>query len=210
MNKHLLWNSQSILALKSSLQQGKISLTTTDTVLGLLASCTKEGFDALNTIKGRQQKPYLVLVADAYMAQNLIAESHYTLLSTFVATCWPGPITVIFPIGKNVPLYMQSKDRTIAIRIPSHKHLLGLLHAVGPLFSTSANLTGEPVPLDKAEVNPHLLNHLDYVVFEDQAKQHSSVASTIIDCSSDEIRLIREGAFAVDQIEHKAKLTIKR
>lgn len=210
MNNHLLWNSQSIIALKSSLQQGKVSLTTTDTVLGLLASSTKKGFEALNVIKGRQQKPYLLLVADACMAQPLIAESHYTILSTFVATCWPGPITVIFPIGKNIPLYMQSKYGTIAIRIPSHTHLLGLLHVVGPLFSTSANLTGEPVPLNIAEVNPHLLDHLDYVVLEDQAKQHSSVASTIIDCSSDEIRLIREGAFAVDHIERKAKLTIKR
>lgn len=211
MIKRLLWDNQTVSILHKSLEAGRVSLTTTDTVLGLLAACTKEGFEALNQIKGRQEKPYLVLVSDADMAQSLVAESHEERLKGLVKACWPGKVTGIFPAAQTVPEYMQSLQGAIGIRIPAHKELLALLRYTGPLFSTSANRAGENVPLDAADINPLLLEHIDYLVLEKGCQEHSTnVASTILDCTQDEIVVIRQGAVPANEIEQKSGLRIKR
>lgn len=210
MIKHLVWNSTTVSIMNQELKAGRSIISSTDTVLGLLATCSKQGFERLNQIKGRYEKPYLILIADLNMAQVLVDHAYHERLAIF-QSCWPGPLTCIFPAAANVPEYMQSADGTIGLRIPAHKGLLQLLQLTGPLFSTSANRAGQPVPDQISDLDAQLLSEVDYLVLQDeQQEQKQAIASTILDCTKRDIRVIREGAFAVDEIEQKVKLTIKR
>lgn len=211
MIKHLVWNKKIIPIILAQLSSGHVLLTTTDTVLGLLASCTQEGFDYLNTIKVRQEKPYIVLVPDYHTAERYVAQEYHARLKALAHACWPGPVTVIFPVSLSAPAYMRSNQGTIGLRVPHHQGLLSILQESGPLFSTSANRAGDPVPSQLADVDPLVLESVSGVVLEESLpNQLSTTASTILDCTGDEIRLIRQGAFVVEEIERKAKVTIKR
>lgn len=211
MSKFLAWDELFLPTILSQLCSGEVLLSTTDTILGLLAACSQKGFDQLNAIKGRQEKPYIVLVPDYQMAQLYVAQEYHTRLQALADACWPGPVTLIFPVSSSAPAYMRSAQGAVGLRVPRHHGLLSLLRESGPLFSTSANRAGGPVPSQMASVDPLVLESVACVVLEELLPQElSTTASTIIDCTNPEIRLIRQGAYSVDEIELKAKLTIKR
>lgn len=211
MTKHLIWNKKFLPTIIAHITSGGVLLSTTDTILGLLAPCTQEGFDHLNVIKVRQEKPYIVLVPDYQTAKSYVAQQYHPRLEALADACWPGPVTCIFPVSPLIPAYMCSAQRAIGLRIPNHEGLLSLLRHTGPLFSTSANRAGDPVPSQLATVDPLVLASVAGVVLDESlSHQLSTTASTILDCTEGEIHLIRQGAFLVDEIERKAKVTIKR
>lgn len=198
------WNDKNTAhILKSLLTDGKVVLGTSDTVLGLLAPATEEGRHALDSIKKRSEKPYILLIGNILTAQRYahhIPEDIKKLMSTF----WPGPLTIILPASASVPQTLLSSDRLVALRMPAHKGLLSILNSLPALFSTSANISGKPVPHTVQDVDAHLLNTVSCVVLDKSEKESSLInplPSTIIQCTGKGIELIRAGALNPDKIE---------
>jgi len=105
---------------------------------------------------------------------------------------------------------MQSAQGAIAIRIPQHSGLLSVLQKTGPLFSTSANKAGQPVPHDMQDIDASLLEAVACVVSENESEvKPQSAASTILDCTHDEINVVRQGDFVLDEQRRKALSAIK-
>lgn len=179
-------------------------ITSTDTVLGFLARCSFKSFEALNQLKGRFEKPYLILIQNNSVAKELISNENYDRLEMVAKKLWPGPVTLIFTANASVPLYMQSANGHIALRVPSYQPLMSLLIHYKMLFSTSANKAGMPVPytfneLDKAFI-PGMSIVLDdmYGELQDMAKP-----STILDCTTPTITVMREGSLSRAEIEDR-------
>ena len=86
---------------------------------------------------------------------------------------------------------------TVAIRIPDDEFVLKLLNTVGPMFVTSANLSGQPSCNTSEEVMQQLDGRIAAVV-EGEAVSH--VASTIIDCTGEELKCLREGELKLQEI----------
>lgn len=193
------WSDKTaIQSLQELLSQEKIAVTTTDTVLGLIAPLTLSGFTALNEIKGRQDKPYLVLISDPSKLTHFVDISSFsTQIACLVSKCWPGPLTIIFKAKSGVPDFLQSKDGTIALRVPRHEGLLSILEAFPGLFSTSANLAGKQVPEKIEDLDPAILGAVSLCV-DGGASQ--GLPSTLIDCSGNEIRIVREGAYSTEEL----------
>lgn len=180
------------------LQNEKILLLPSDTVLGLFGICTKNVINRLNKIKDRTNKPYLILVSSIEQVHELadIPEFCASLLDDI----WPGPLTCILKAKKSTPHQMVSQEGTIAVRVPHKKELLAILEKVGPLFSTSANLSGDPIPESFLEIHPNLLQRVDGL-FIDVNKAYPQIPSTIIDCVGDKISIIREGIIPRSRIK---------
>lgn len=202
--KNLIWDSvDSIDQLRLLLQQDQVVMGSSDTVFGLLANVTESGFLKLNEIKGRTVKPYIVLIENVdklnYFAEMDLSDSVLRLL-TF---CWPGPLTVILPAKMGLPKFIQSVDQKIALRVPQHAGLLALLHDFNGLFSTSANLAGEPVPNLLADVSPAVIEKVAAIVLDRHGIDHAntSLPSTILDYSDGVLRLVRAGAYGLDSLE---------
>jgi L-threonylcarbamoyladenylate synthase len=204
-NAKILWwhDEATTLLLRQSLEEDRISITTTDTVLGFLARPSEKTHAMIDLIKGsKQDKPYIILIGSPQKLSTWVdVESLSEGIKCITKKCWPGPLTIIFKAKPELPRYLQSKEGTVALRCPRHAELLNVLKYFDGLFSTSANKSGAPVAKNSHELGPELLKNIDYVVL-DQKDVPAQVPSTIIDVTSSEIKLVRLGAYPIEKLEH--------
>lgn len=187
------------------LQRGEVIVYPTDTVYGLGADARIEkGIAKINTIKGRAgetQKPFLIAVADAPMAEEyaLWSATADMLARVFL----PGPLTLVLPKKNNLPSILTASETTIGIRMPNHPFCLALARALqGPVVSTSVNQTGA-APLGHLEnIARALGDRAEEVpcVF-DAGILPPSAPSTIVRLLGDTVEVLREGAISKADIE---------
>lgn len=196
----LVWQSHAARkAIAQALEQGALVVGTSDTVLGLLANTTESGFVALNSLKGRQDKPYVILIASVGKVDHFVQAPLPESVHKLMAACWPGPLTLILPAKSSLGSFLAPHG-TIALRVPNHAGLLDLLPHFEGLYSTSANLSGQPVPYSVSELDPAITRAAAYLVVDDY--EHGAIVpSTIIDCTGDQLRVVRRGAYAIDDLE---------
>jgi len=196
---YLHWkNSQDLERAASLLHQGGVIVGSSDTVLGLLSAVSEEGYQGLNSIKRRTDKPYLILLDSPSSLAMYASFPVQDWVNVLIQHYWPGPLTIIIKAREGLPDWMQASDGTIAVRVPHHEGIQALAARIGPLFSTSANLSGEVVPDCFQDISPALTNRV--VAFIDDSKQPSSQPSTIVDCTGDFPIVIREGAIPSTEI----------
>ena len=87
---------------------------------------------------------------------------------------------------------------TIGIRIPDSDFVLSLLKEAGPMLVTSANLSNHPNTTSTEEVLQQLDGRIDLIV---DGKTEDSIASTVIDVSGNDIKILREGKISQKDIE---------
>jgi len=195
-NNVVFWSDDALQNIQSALEQAALIVGTSDTVFGFLAIPTQAGFEVLNRVKGRSEKPYLVLVGSQQDALALCAEQDRQKLQRLMSHFWPGPLTLIVRAKESVPSYMKSKEGTIAMRLPDHTGLQKLLKRIPVLFSTSANYAGHPVPHDKKDVDPTIIAQCAYFVLDEHSQSQPSLPSTILDCTEEPFKIVREGAIS--------------
>lgn len=134
------------------LSDGGLIVIPTDTVYGIAARVDiPSAIDRIFEIKQRpRDKALAVLVGDLNAAKQLGVFSDEAILAA--ERGWPGPLTIVLPrkeAARDIPL--GGDPSTIGIRVPNHDFALELLGRVGPLATTSANLSGEsePATVDK-------------------------------------------------------------
>jgi L-threonylcarbamoyladenylate synthase len=201
MPKNYRWETIASKAeLPSLLRSGNVVLGDSDTVIGLLAAYTQEGLQALDAIKERRNKPYLILVGSVEQAQELAIFPEDAGVAKLIS-CWPGPLTLIFKARPDSLACMQSSDCTVALRIPAHESLRRLAYACGGLFSTSANKTSLPVPERIEDVDPAIMAKVCCIVRNSDDTAHNALPSTILDCTASPVKLVREGAYSLKYLE---------
>lgn len=205
LKKVIFWeNKDSIIKLTAALKKDKVCIATSDTVLGLLANTTLRGFEELNKIKGRFEKPYIVLI-NSIDKLPIFADIDFNnkKITKLINNCWPGPLTIIFKSKSSSAGYLKSTEDKIAMRIPQNPFLLQLLTFFSGLFSTSANLAGKGVPLNVDQIDSTIINSAEFIVLDkfNENSIFSGLPSTIIDCTGDEIKILREGAFPLSKLQ---------
>ncbi len=204
INKLLFWqDNKTIDLLRESLKKNNVSITSTDTVLGLVANCSKSGLQKLDLIKNRREKPYIILIDSIEKLPIFIEKKIDKKFEGFLNNCWPGPLTLIFKSQINSHDYLKSFNDTIAIRIPNHQYLLQLLGSFDGLFSTSANISGREIPDSIQKIDPEIEKLIDFIVADKKYENHSYpiIPSTILDCTEEKIKIVREGIFPIDELE---------
>jgi L-threonylcarbamoyladenylate synthase len=88
---------------------------------------------------------------------------------------------------------------TIGLRAPDHPAPRALAAAVGPLPTTSANVSGLPDAKTAAEIVELLGDAVEVAI--DGGATHGGPASTVVDCTIDPPRILRAGAISVSAIE---------
>ena len=184
--------------LASILKNDGIIAVPTDTVYGLCARIDSEkAHNKLIETKNRPtNKLFPIMCANKEQIKS-IAKLNNTaekLIDCFM----PGPITLILEKRIQLPNSINKKYTSIAVRMATSKLLAELIRKVGsPVFMTSANISGEPtcVSLDEIEEKfPSLDGILEGEIPKEQA-------STIVDCTSERIKILREGPISLKQIE---------
>ncbi|HFB62343.1 MAG TPA: threonylcarbamoyl-AMP synthase, partial [Bacteroidetes bacterium] len=105
----------------------------------------------------------------------------------------PGPFTFILNANSKVPKLFQSKKRTLGVRIPENRILMAIVEELGhPLVTTSIHDEDEVV---EYTTDPELIYEkygqlVDLVI---DGGFGDNEASTVVDCTSGEPEIIRQG-----------------
>ena len=182
------------------LRNGGLVALPTDTVYGIAVRLDLPGGIArLFAAKRRPpDKAVMLLLADAGQAAEI---GRMTPAATALGEAfWPGGLTVVVPQRDDValPSDLTGGARTIGLRVPDHAAPRALAAGAGPLPTTSANLSGVPEARKAVEILDQLGDAVDLVL--DGGEAHGGPASTVVDCSADEPRILRAGAVAPERI----------
>jgi L-threonylcarbamoyladenylate synthase len=162
----------------AALRAGNVALVPTETVVGLVAA--ESGLSRIHEIKGRDaDKPIALLCATTEEAFGLAANVP-PLARELAELYWPGPLTLVLDLPSG---------GTIGVRVPAGNAVRDLLEAYeGPLYATSANLSGEPAAASADDVDPHVFESADIVV---GGEEGTGEASAVVDLSEGNLRLVR-------------------
>ncbi len=195
-----IYNENEIDELVYILKNDGVISVPTDTVYGLCGKIgSKKAHEKLLEIKERAiNKAFPIMCADERQVREIgiVDENVEKLISEFM----PGPITLILERNENLDDYITNGKNTIAVRIATTKALVELIRKVGtPIFMTSANKSGEPECKNIAEIEK-LSPLLDGILYGEYS---FGEASTIVDCSFGEIKIIRKGPISEKEIRDK-------
>lgn len=180
---------------------GGIFIYPTDTIYGFGANPFNEDAKLkIGEVKGRLEwKRYIYLIQDVQLLQNyveLTSEKHID----FLLSIWPNPISVVLKLNSKTSEILKSE--TGAFRVPNNRFCLKLLSELRmPLISTSVNRSGNEPILEPSLIIEEFGNEVD-AIFYTETKSYFE-ASTIIDLSKDNLELIREGKFRMDDLKKK-------
>lgn len=185
--------------LANVLKSDEVVLAASDTVLGLFAQLSENGKKRLDAIKKRNLKPYIILLASPAQLHDFTDQQLDKTMQKIIAKNWPGPLTILFKAKSTLPEWMVGLQGTVAIRIPDHQGLQELLRYVPAMFTTSANISDQPLPDSLPKVTPEIVDQVQAVCC-DPYKVYDGPASTIVDFSSGSLKIIRLGAVLIDSI----------
>ena len=176
---------------------GVISVPT-DTVFGICARMnSKEAHDKLIEVKKRSiNKSFPIMCANEEQIKNIaiVNEIAEKLIKAFM----PGPITLVLKKNKILPEYVTNGKDTIAVRMATSNSIEELIAKTeSPIFMTSANQSGEPecTNLDEIEKVCPLLDGMM------EGEVSYSMSSTIVDCTSEKVKILRVGPISLEQIK---------
>ena len=175
---------------------GVISVPT-DTVYGVCARIsTKKAYDKLVAIKNRpKEKAFPIMCSNIEQIKNIaiVDETAEKIIKAFM----PGPLTVVLKKNKEIPDYVTNGKDTIAVRMAPSEALKELINKVeSPIFMTSANKSGEPTCNNIDEIEKACPS-LDGIL---EGEVLFSIGSTIIDCTSNEVKILRNGPIILSEI----------
>jgi tRNA threonylcarbamoyl adenosine modification protein (Sua5/YciO/YrdC/YwlC family) len=108
----------------------------------------------------------------------------------------PGPYTVILPASREVPKLLQSKRRTVGVRIPDHGVVRAILDELdGPVLGATARRPDGALFESSSEIADEIGDVIDILVDSEPIWPEGS---TVLDCSAGEPVLVREGRGAVE------------
>ena len=188
------------------LEAGGIVAVPTDTVYGIaVALSTPGGIERLFAAKSRPpDKAIALLLADAAQVGDIgvLSDAATALAGAF----WPGGLTLVLRrrTDRALPAALTGGElapgaiATVGLRVPAHDAPRALARALGPLPTTSANRSGEPELRDADAIEAELGGALDLIL--DGGPSLGGPASTVVDATGDEVRILRVGAISSDDI----------
>jgi L-threonylcarbamoyladenylate synthase len=188
------------------LRAGGVVLYPTDTLYGLGADAfSDEAVAKIYIIKGRdEKKPVHCIVADLAMAKRYaeVNEPARELAEKFL----PGPLTLVLKKDRQLDTGIARGVDTLGVRIPQSDFCLALAKRFGaPYTTTSANIAGASTPRSAGGILSQLGGRaamIDLVI--DAGKLPDSLPSTVVDVSSRDLTILREGAIPAERVLARA------
>lgn len=197
----LPYGSDAIVEAGALIRAGEPVAVPTETVYGLAADATDSAaVTRIYAAKGRPSfNPLIVHVPDLDAARALAAFDHRA--EALAAAFWPGPLTLVLPLrpsGGIASLVTAGLD-TIAIRVPQHRAMRGLLAASDrPLAAPSANASGSISPTRAEHVLASLGGRIRLII--DDGATPRGIESTIVRQVFGTTRILRHGPITAEMV----------
>jgi tRNA threonylcarbamoyl adenosine modification protein (Sua5/YciO/YrdC/YwlC family) len=188
-------NHKDIRKIVDLLENGAIIIYPTDTVYAMGCDIrASKSIEKIARFKGLNPKnPDLSLIF-----HDMSQLSEYTIIRDnnifkLLKRNLPGPFTFIVRANNQIPKLFKNKKKTVGIRIPDNNIVLELVRELGrPIITTSIH---DPDEIIEYTTDPELI-HEKYSDFVDAVLDGgfgNNEASTIVDCTGEEIEILRQG-----------------
>jgi L-threonylcarbamoyladenylate synthase len=191
--------TEGLAAAARAVRAGRLVVLPTDTVYGL--GCDAFSSTAVRSLLAAKNRgpdmPVPVLVGSWSTIDGLVLgvpKAARELIEAF----WPGGLSLVLPHAPSLSWDLGSTKGTVMLRMPLHPVALELLREVGPMAVSSANVSGSPpaatAPAAEAQLGESVAIYLD------GGPSGEPIASTVVDLTGDEPRILREGAVATAEV----------
>lgn len=199
---------EALLEARALLAAGRLLVSSTDTVLGLIASAMDPvAVAAIARLKGREPTtPPPVVVGSIEEALALVLPRRRQVLEPFTSL-WPGPLSLVVEVVPELARAVHPGGSSVALRVPSDPVLRAMARGL-PLAASSANLHGLPTAatveaaLDQLAGGERPWGQLVArgVVAGLWWAPPSPMPSTVVDLVHSPPKILREGGVALDRL----------
>lgn len=188
-------NQRHILTVVDCLKSGGTVIFPTDTIYAMGCDIYKtKAIDRVAQIKGtkREKANFSFLCHDLSQLSDFTKPINNEVFKLMKSTL-PGPFTFILNANNNVPKLFQSKKKTLGIRVPDNNIVSEIIRELGnPITTTSIHDEDDIIEYstDPELIHEKFENLVDIVI---DGGYGDNEPSTIIDCTGDDIEVIREG-----------------
>jgi len=179
------------------LQGGGVIIYPTDTVYAIGCDITKpKAVERVAQLKGikPEKANFSFICYDLSHLSDFTRPLDNTIFKMMKRNL-PGPFTFILEANNNVPKILKANRKTIGIRIPDNNIIREIVKELGnPILTTSLKTNDEIIEYN---TDPELIyeeyeNLVDAVI---DGGYGGLVASTVIDCTDNEFKIVRMGNF---------------
>jgi tRNA threonylcarbamoyl adenosine modification protein (Sua5/YciO/YrdC/YwlC family) len=191
--------AEGLAAAARAVRTGRLVVLPTDTLYGIGADAfSAAAVRSLLAAKNRgPDMPVPVLVGSWSTIDGLVT-SVPAAARELVEAFWPGGLSLVLPHAPSLTWDLGVTRGTVMLRMPLHPVALELLRDVGPMAVSSANVSGQPPATTVADAHEQL--GAKVTVYLDGGPCRVGVASTIVDLTGDEPRILREGAVSAAEV----------
>ncbi|MCZ6730263.1 MAG: L-threonylcarbamoyladenylate synthase [SAR324 cluster bacterium] len=194
------FSSEEREAAARALAAGRVMIYPTETSYALGGNALDGALvETVFRLKGRQAEKPLLLLIDPPPHLPRYTRRVRPAAQSLMARFWPGPLTLVFEAGADLPAHLSDRRGTVALRCSSHAAVAELLALGGvPLIGTSANASGQAAA---SEVSGALAAFGAKVALAvDGGPTPGGPPSTVLDTTVRPFRVLRNGAIPADAL----------
>ncbi len=111
---------------------------------------------------------------------------------------WPGALSLVVQQAPSLQWDLGDANGTVMLRMPLHPVAIELLREVGPMAVSSANISGRPAALTATDAREQLGDLVE--VYLDAGPSAQQAASTIVDLTGAQPRILRSGPVSAEAV----------
>lgn len=194
-------NERAIEQVVDVLKKGGVIIYPTDTIYGLGCDITNpKAIEKICRIRGikLEKANFSFICHDLKHIADYIKPIDNTTFRV-LKKALPGPFTFIFNANNNVPKLLSSNKKTVGIRVPDNNIARCIVKELGnPILSTSIKDDDDVIEYstDPELIHEKYENLVDLVI---DGGYGDNEASTVIDCTTGEFEVIREGKGNIEE-----------
>lgn len=194
-------NPKAIEKVVEVLRNGGVVIYPTDTIYGIGCDITNhKAIERVCQIRGiKTDKANLSFICNDLTSIASYTKPLNTALFRLLKRSLPGPFTFILNASGQVPKLLSTKKKTVGIRIPDNSIVREIVEKLGnPIITTSIRDDDE---IMEYSTDPELIyekyNELVDIVID--GGYGENIPSTIVDCTSGEFEIVRQGKGIIEE-----------
>ncbi len=186
-----------IQAAITAVKNGDLAVIPTDTSYALI--CDAFNSSAISKLRAaKQQTSDIALPISAGSIETIRGVANFSTLANDLASAlWPGPLTLLTIAQDSLSWNIGQAGSALAVRVPHHEVAQAVLSGIGPSVMTGAQIVGS-APVQTVEQVQLTLADLVGIYLD--AGALTQRISTVIDATTDQVRLVRKGELTLSQL----------
>ncbi len=186
-----------IEAAVAAVKNGGLAVIPTDTTYAVI--CDAFNVDAVAKLRGaKKQTSDIALPIAAGSIETIRGVANFSTIANDLASAlWPGSLTLLTVAQDSLSWNIGQAGSALAVRVPHHEVAQAVLSEIGPTVMTGAQITGGPSVQTVEQAQAALSDLVD--VYLDGGALAPRI-STVIDATTDQVRLVRPGQLTLGQL----------